>query len=1457
MGEVRAGLGASHGQERSLNTTREEEKINAKFKSPSLLPAADKSQSCNAAPGDEEVGMGILPTFLAIARNPDAPGSKKVIRVLVDGGAQISMCDVAIAQELKLHLKPSKTTVNPLGGGKSLSTGRQARLEICARSGLPKFSLCLSAIVLPKLAKNVFFPHFEPFKSYPELKSLKQVTAEDWPHSGPINIDVVLGQDYMAQIMSESVPQTTSAGKNGPTAFKSPFGLIIQGRVPSRTAAACFIGAATLEEKEREQKEVGKKNPLSVPRNRPPPAVKTREIPPLEKLLREMLDLEAVGIVEPKFEKQLTASEEYAVKFLEENMEYMEDSRRFRVKLPFDPKKPPLENNYQAALKRLNSLLASLAKLPTKKALYHDAMQKYLDKNHATKVTAADERATEIFHLPHSGVMKLTADGKTNKIRIVFDCSARDRNGNSLNETMVVGPVPDADLVRILTRFRMNKVAFGADVSECFLTVMMHPDDQNKFRFLWVNDKNEVVTYKFTSLIFGSKASPWISSTCLFKLLDKHLEKDKNLVEKVKKGIWVDDVLLSEPSADSAREIVQKLESIFSEASFKLAKFVSSDDAVLDHLSEDQLMFPRGTSKKGSLKVLGIDWQVDEDEIFIGRDLDSAFSSKKGYDTKRTVARMVASIYDPLGLVLPWKMGGNILIKNIWSYHDKLAAERGVSKTLKSLWDEKLPQDLQEKVNEWKTEYAKTAEIRLPRWVSLDCDAQNRTLYGFADASPQAFGCVVYMRTVFPNGNIQCRFLAARGKVNKVNGYTLPRCELLAAKFLATMIYNLKEFMDLPEDFPCKLFGDSMVALFWIKGNPDNWKTFVHNAVQVIRKFTDPEEWHHVPGLENPADLLTRPHSPSEILEHEPWLKGPAFAYTDELPPQPEFYPSSPEAAVEFKVKPDEILVAAATKELPEHPVDLLTQDISDVRKILRIIARFKRAAKARSLQGLFEPIIVTMGEMVKAADILMKRVQELAFPDEIKALAAGKPVSTKSKIRDLNPFWDGDLIRARGRVQEIRDNVSQNWLNPIIIENDGKIVPAVVRFIHEDKDHASTDTVHSLMRQRWWLLRSRRVISDIKKKCVICRKVTGPMQSQQQAPLPSQRLAIHQPPFTNVAIDGLGPLQIADGGKKGRKKVWVLVISCMTTRGINLELLEDQSAEMYVDAMRRHFADFGKAVSVRLDNFPSHKRMAEVFESLSTGHSGKLKKLSRRDKRYVEGIIWSWSAVGQPSTNGVVERAVRSVKESLMKAVGKATLDQRQLTTLLKEIRQIINSRPLIQLPRGSVDAELAITPNHLIYGHDLVRLPLAEEVVSDGRHKPALAYWSQKQGALKAFKKIFQEQYINSLVALKKKIKIENEPQVGDLVIVSHPNKKRSEWPIGVIEKLHPGLDGLARNVQVKIGNDYVNRSIRSMVVLRHLEEYDQKLAAEDEKEDVSDPVGEQLDSLPVVGEVEDEIC
>ena len=49
-----------------------------------------------------------------------------------------------------------------------------------------------------------------------------------------------------------------------------------------------------------------------------------------------------------------------------------------------------------------------------------------------------------------------------------------------------------------------------------------------------------------------------------------------------------------------------------------------------------------------------------------------------------------------------------------------------------------------------------------------------------------------------------------------------------------------------------------MIALGWIRGEPQRWKQFVANRVTEIQMLTTPSDWSHCPGEENPADPTTR-----------------------------------------------------------------------------------------------------------------------------------------------------------------------------------------------------------------------------------------------------------------------------------------------------------------------------------------------------------------------------------------------------------------------------------------------------------------------------------------------------------------------------------------------------------------------------------------------------------------------
>ena len=159
-------------------------------------------------------------------------------------------------------------------------------------------------------------------------------------------------------------------------------------------------------------------------------------------------------------------------------------------------------------------------------------------------------------YIPHHPVYK---DSPTTPIRIVYDCSCKQLNNPSLNDCLDVGPCLTNNLVEILIRFRLHKVAFVSDIEKAFLNIQLHESDRNYTKFLWLTNpefpNNEFVTYRFKAVLFGSVSSPFI----LNAVVKKHLENDPNIItQDMLENIYVDNLVSGVSNESNAVEYYEK-----------------------------------------------------------------------------------------------------------------------------------------------------------------------------------------------------------------------------------------------------------------------------------------------------------------------------------------------------------------------------------------------------------------------------------------------------------------------------------------------------------------------------------------------------------------------------------------------------------------------------------------------------------------------------------------------------------------------------------------------------------------------------------------------------------------------------------------------------------------------------------------------------------------------------------
>ncbi|GFX61890.1 DUF1758 domain-containing protein [Trichonephila clavipes] len=109
-----------------------------------------------------------------------------------------------------------------------------------------------------------------------------------------------------------------------------------------------------------------------------------------------------------------------------------------------------------------------------------------------------------ISFLPHHAVLR--KDSVKTKLRVVFDESYKPPNSNSLNSVSGVGQILQPDIFTLLVRFRVNEIAFTADIKQMYRQILIDTDDQNLQKIVWRNSlDSNIKEYKLSTVTYGGR----------------------------------------------------------------------------------------------------------------------------------------------------------------------------------------------------------------------------------------------------------------------------------------------------------------------------------------------------------------------------------------------------------------------------------------------------------------------------------------------------------------------------------------------------------------------------------------------------------------------------------------------------------------------------------------------------------------------------------------------------------------------------------------------------------------------------------------------------------------------------------------------------------------------------------------------------------------------------------------
>ena len=338
----------------------------------------------------------------------DNTNKTHVIRALLDPGSQSNFITHSTAMKLSLPIKNINYQIK--GINESISSVNRVT-KVVIKSKFNEYSRFIDCIVLNKITENI--PNITLDKDAFNIPHTIKLADPHFYKSAPI--DLLLGADVFWDILC--IGQIKR--KQLPILQKTIFGWIVGGSMYCNINNKNLSSFISLQD--------------------------------LDKSIKRFWEIEEIKQENLYTDKEVQCENHF-------KSTYTRDSNgRFVVRLPFNESHSKLGLSKIFAERRFTNLEKRFQSQPRLKGHYVDFIDEYLSLQHMSlsKNNNPIKDSEEQYFLPHHAVYNLKKS--PDKIRVVFDGSAKTTTGVSLNDKLLTGPALQQDLFAILLRFRTYK----------------------------------------------------------------------------------------------------------------------------------------------------------------------------------------------------------------------------------------------------------------------------------------------------------------------------------------------------------------------------------------------------------------------------------------------------------------------------------------------------------------------------------------------------------------------------------------------------------------------------------------------------------------------------------------------------------------------------------------------------------------------------------------------------------------------------------------------------------------------------------------------------------------------------------------------------------------------------------------------------------------------------------------
>ncbi|XP_058449072.1 uncharacterized protein LOC131429038 [Malaya genurostris] len=463
-------------------------------------------------------------------------------RVLLDSGSHSNFVSEHFATLLSLKKEPAHISISGLN---DIHTRVRFKINTKIKSRVNNYTACLEFLIVPRITSNLSLTDVD----YTHLKLPKNIQLADPNFNTPDRVDMLLGAEiFFEMLMSGRMKVANTAA----ILQETQFGWVLSGPVSSKSSKTFQSLCITAEEN-------------------------------LNEIVRHFWQIESCDDFE---EINVPSCDEFCVDhFCETHSRNAEG--RYVVRLPFTDLKLQLGDSKAMATKRFFALEKRLDRAPEIKLQYTAFLKQYEELGHMSKSETGDlDESQSAYYLPHHYVLKPSST--TTRLRVVFDGSAQSDTEVSINQTQMVGPTVQNDLISILMNFQSHKIAFTADIPKMYRQILVNEDDIRFQRILWREHQDQpLLVFDLRTVTYGLASSPFLATMALRQLADDEERRYPLAAKAIRKSFYIDDVLTGADSLDDAITLKNEIVGLLKKGGFDAHKFCSNSEVLLATVPEE------------------------------------------------------------------------------------------------------------------------------------------------------------------------------------------------------------------------------------------------------------------------------------------------------------------------------------------------------------------------------------------------------------------------------------------------------------------------------------------------------------------------------------------------------------------------------------------------------------------------------------------------------------------------------------------------------------------------------------------------------------------------------------------------------------------------------------------------------------------------------------------------------